>query len=86
MPRATKPKSDTPAGPRLVRKAPARATASPPVTITHALIAIRAYELFEASGAAHGNHVEHWLKAEQELIEAQRPRPVRKVAGSRAKA
>ena len=36
-------------------------------TLTHADIANRAYELFLASGAAHGRDLEHWLQAESEL-------------------
>jgi hypothetical protein len=35
--------------------------------LTHADIAKRAYELFLASGAAHGRDVEHWVQAESEL-------------------
>jgi len=36
-------------------------------TLTHDVIAARAYELFLSDGAAHGHDVEHWLKAELEL-------------------
>jgi hypothetical protein len=42
-------------------------TESPLATLTHAEIAKRAYELFLASGAAHGRDVEHWVQAESEL-------------------
>ena len=31
-------------------------------------IAVRAYEHFEAGGSQHGNHLEHWLAAEERLI------------------
>ena len=31
-------------------------------------IAERAYENFEAEGSQHGNHLEHWLSAEERLI------------------
>jgi hypothetical protein len=42
-------------------------TAASLSSLTHADIANRAYELFLASGAAHGRDLEHWLKAESEL-------------------
>ena len=32
------------------------------------LIALRAYELFESSGRAHGSDREHWLRAESEIL------------------
>ena len=31
-------------------------------------IAVRAFEHFEAGGSQHGNHLEHWLAAEERLI------------------
>jgi Protein of unknown function (DUF2934) len=52
------------------RKSPttsATPTTSSLSSLTHADIASRAYELFLASGAAHGRDLEHWLKAESEL-------------------
>jgi hypothetical protein len=42
-------------------------TASSLSALTHADIANRAYQLFLASGAAHGRDLEHWLQAESEL-------------------
>ena len=33
-----------------------------------AMVAVRAYELFLESGAVHGSDVEHWLRAERELL------------------
>ena len=36
-------------------------------TLTHDVIAARAYELFLSDGATHGHDVEHWLRAELEL-------------------
>ena len=32
------------------------------------LIALRAYELFESNGRAHGSDREHWLRAESEIL------------------
>ena len=34
------------------------------------LIARRAYELFEANGSAHGRDIEHWARAEREILNA----------------
>jgi hypothetical protein len=81
MPRASKPESATPTGPRLVKKD--TTTAGVPV-ITHEQIAARAYEIFEREGYSHGNHVDHWLKAERELLEDATARPKR-AAASRAR-
>jgi len=36
----------------------------------HTLIARRAYKLFSASGFTHGHDLEHWLKAESEIMES----------------
>lgn len=36
---------------------------------THEEIAIRAYEIYEASGSVEGHDGEHWLEAERELEE-----------------
>jgi hypothetical protein len=69
MPKSTKTMQST-TTPTRTRKSPttsARSTASSLSTLTHADIANRAYELFLASGAAHGRDVEHWLQAEREL-------------------
>jgi hypothetical protein len=46
------------------------------------LITKRAYELFLQDGAVHGRHVEHWVKAEQEIMAT--ARPTKKVAASTA--
>jgi hypothetical protein len=35
---------------------------------SHAEIAWRAYELWEAEGRPHGSELQHWLRAETELI------------------
>lgn len=37
------------------------------VSLTHDAIAMRAYELYLASGGVPGQDVEHWLRAESEL-------------------
>jgi hypothetical protein len=38
-----------------------------PVTLSHDVIAMRAYELYLGDGSPQGRDVEHWLKAESEL-------------------
>lgn len=65
MPRPSKPQPTTPTGPRLVKKSAPKLSIS--TEVTHEQIAIRAYELFEQDGFVHGRHVDHWLRAEQEL-------------------
>jgi len=37
--------------------------------VDHTEIAGRAYELFLADGCCHGHDVDHWLRAERELLE-----------------
>jgi hypothetical protein len=76
MPRASKSQSQTPSqpeptGPRLVRtRTPRRpAAVATPATVTHEQIATRAYELFVEEGFTHGHHLDHWLRAERELID-----------------
>jgi len=44
---------------------------------THEEIAIRAYELYEASGRPEGRDGEHWLEAERELTEKYAAQPSR---------
>jgi hypothetical protein len=48
-------------------KTPTTTTASSLLSLHHADIANRAYELFLANGAMHGRDLEHWLQAESEL-------------------
>lgn len=43
------------------------ATMNDSAPIGHDAIALRAYELFVASGYQHGNELQHWLTAEAEL-------------------
>jgi len=50
--------------PRRARTSRARATDHAP---THEAIAVRAYELYAASGSPHGRDVEFWLEAERQL-------------------
>jgi hypothetical protein len=77
-------------GPRLVRKSP-RTLFTLPAPSLHEQITIRAYELFLEGGGRHGRHVEHWLRAEQELRASETPNPavetpkpaVKKVGGPR---
>ena len=39
-----------------------------PSALAHDAIAQRAYELFMQEGAAHGRDLEHWLRAEAEVL------------------
>jgi len=57
-------------------KAPAKSKAAAPKATAAAreigtpsrdAVAVRAYELWRASGGAHGNDQAHWFRAEQEL-------------------
>jgi DUF2934 family protein len=88
MPRASKSQAEpTPAGPRLVRKSTPKGAAEPasPVNITHEQIAWRAYELFVQDGLAHGHHLDHWLRAERELMGELAVRTAAPVARTRAR-
>ena len=70
MPKSTKTMQSTTTRTRTRTSPPtttATSTTSSLSTLTHADIANRAYELFLASGAAHGRDIEHWLNAEREL-------------------
>jgi hypothetical protein len=40
---------------------------TPALTLSHDVIAMRAYELYLGDGAVPGRDVEHWLRAESEL-------------------
>jgi hypothetical protein len=73
MPRASKPQPAAATGPRLVRKTTTPKPVVPPASPSERDIAIRAYEIFEQEGGRHGNHVEHWLRAERELMETIAP-------------
>ncbi|HEX5397594.1 MAG TPA: DUF2934 domain-containing protein [Verrucomicrobiae bacterium] len=48
-------------------KKPAAMTSVPPREITTELIAARAYILWEQQGRPHGNDVQNWLLAENQL-------------------
>ena len=81
MPRSSKSQPTAPTGPRLVKAASKKL---PESDVTHAQIALRAYELFTQEGFTHGNDVEHWLRAERELktiVPVARPK---RVAATRA--
>ena len=69
MPKSTKTTPSTTTRTR-TRKSPTTTPATPIIpslSLNHADIANRAYELFLANGAAHGRDIEHWLQAESEL-------------------
>jgi Protein of unknown function (DUF2934) len=70
MPKSTRTMQSTTTRTR-TRKSPTTTPATPTTSslssLNHADIANRAYELFLASGAAHGRDLEHWLRAESEL-------------------
>lgn len=85
MPRASKPQPTEPTGPRLVRKTTAKPTPPTPLAPSTEEIATRAYELFLQEGCQHGHHLEHWLKAERELMEVVAVLPAKKVASTRAR-
>jgi hypothetical protein len=78
MPKSTTPIPKSTAAQRTPRKPSTTITAAPEAnaiasiqtiqsTLTHDVIAARAYELFLSDGATHGHDVEHWLRAELEL-------------------
>ncbi len=85
MARTARSQTVASAGPRLVRKSPRTLFTSAAPSL-HEQITIRAYELFLEDGGGHGRHVEHWLRAEQELRASETPAPaVKKVGGPRKK-
>lgn len=84
MPRASKPQSSEPTGPRLVKKSAAPKSILEPTVVTHDQIAVRAYEIFEQEGYSHGNHLDHWLRAERELVTVA-PAPPKRVVPTRAR-
>ena len=53
--------------------------------VTHAQIALRAYELFAQEGFMHGNDIDHWLRAERELTGVATVARPKRVAGTRAR-
>ncbi len=85
MPRTSKPQPDAPAGPRLVKQTASKAKPKTPIQpdITHEQIAMRAYELFLQEGCAHGQHLDHWLRAERELSALTEQPPKRVAARTR---
>jgi hypothetical protein len=83
MPRASKPQSAAPTGPRLVKKATEEPSVQPEVTRDQ--IATRAYEFFAQEGFVHGNHVDHWLRAERELSAVVAVPEPKRATGTRAR-
>lgn len=55
------------AGPRRPRRSRASRTRATDPAPTHEAIAVRAFELYAASGSPHGRDVEFWLEAERQL-------------------
>jgi hypothetical protein len=53
--------------------------------VSHAQIELRAYELFVQEGFMHGNDVDHWLRAERELLGATTVARPKRVAATRAR-
>ena len=85
MPRPSKPQPDAPTGPRLVKQTTAKP--QPSVVqpdLTHEQIAMRAYEFFQQEGGMHGQHVDHWLRAEREL-RAFTQQPPKRATATRAR-
>jgi Protein of unknown function (DUF2934) len=85
MPKQIKKQADAPTGPRLVKRT--AANPKPSVVqpdLTHEQIAMRAYEFFQREGGVHGQHVDHWLRAERELM-AFTQQPPKRAAATRAR-
>lgn len=70
MAKSTTPRPASPRKPRVAKAAaPApKIVSMVPSPLDPAVVAIRAYELFVESGSVHGYDVEHWLRAERELL------------------
>jgi hypothetical protein len=82
-PRSTAPRADAPRVDTASRTTGARKSAATdtttleaatletthPLTLSHDVIAMRAYELYLGDGAPDGRALEHWLRAESELRE-----------------
>ena len=86
MPRVKKADAVVPTGPAAPATKPARVRSPKKPAVSHGQIAIRAYELFVAEGRTHGGDLDHWLRAERELLESPpSARPSRRAAGARAK-
>lgn len=86
MPRTTKVTPSATAGPRRATSSK-RAKPAEMSAISVEAVARRAYELFLEGGGTHGSDVEHWLRAEQELMSTVVPaRPARRAVGRKAKA
>ena len=69
----------------MVKQTASKAKPKTPVQpdITHEQIAMRAYEFFLQEGGAHGQHLDHWLRAERELSALTEQPPKRVAARTR---
>ena len=67
MAKSTKSTHSTTTRTRTSKSSTTTPTTASLLSLTHADIANRAYELFLANGAMHGRDLEHWLQAESEL-------------------
>jgi hypothetical protein len=67
MAKSTKTTQSTTTRTRTSKSSTTTPTTASLLSLTHADIANRAYELFLANGAMHGRDLEHWLQAEGEL-------------------
>ena len=70
MAKSTSPRPPSTRKPRAAKAAVgiAKVVSIVPAPVDPAMVAVRAYELFLESGAVHGHDVEHWLRAERELL------------------
>ena len=69
----------------MVKQTASKAKPKTPVQpdINHEQIAMRAYEFFLQEGGAHGQHIDHWLRAERELSAFTEQPPKRVAARTR---
>ena len=67
-PSARKPRAPKAAVSPAATGTTARIVSIVPAPLDPAMVAVRAYELFLESGGMHGYDVEHWLRAERELL------------------
>jgi hypothetical protein len=83
MPRVKKADAVAPTAPGVPAAKPARVRSPKKPAVSHEQIAFRAHELFMAAGATHGRDLDHWFRAERELLESQLPaQPGRRAAGA----
>ena len=70
MAKSTSPRPASPRKPRVAKAAvsTAKIVSIAPTPLDPAMVAQRAYEIFLESGSVHGYDIEHWLRAERELM------------------